>query len=278
MTTQYRGDEFHTVLVVRGLGVAAAGVLFLSGGSALGQVTSSDPIIQIHATSGSLSGWFNVPLSSASPDGNGGFTWASPPSWSTFPQQILDSSTSDVVGSIKTLSLNVTSQFRVGLSFNVIAGSAGTHFDVFSAMISFPTVAAADAFASASAAIGVTDGDGNGVTLAGAQAGGFVYKAMYNSVPGPAATFSSLVSGGLNTGVSFGSTDSANTPATGPTRFPLSGRSAVGSAVSDMTASFAFDLSANDLANGTSTFVLVPGPGAVALLGAGGFVMLRRRR
>jgi MYXO-CTERM domain-containing protein len=45
-----------------------------------------------------------------------------------------------------------------------------------------------------------------------------------------------------------------------------------------MSARYRFSLTANDEASGTSSFEIVPAPGAIALLGMGGLLAARRRR
>lgn len=160
---------------------------------------------------------------------------------------------------------------QVTASFNVSSGVVNTSFTINSSFLSFPTIS--NAVGIASAFIGVTDsatfGNVGSVSLIGLQPGGAAFSARYN---GSTQTFANLITGGT-VGVAPGG--SVAFVGQNPS-FP--NYDALGAAADDMQSQFRFTLSAFDRASGTSTFEIIPAPGAAALLGLGGLVAARRRR
>jgi hypothetical protein len=169
-----------------------------------------------------------------------------------------------LLGSISNLRVSIIADPQVNVSFTATAGLVDTNFTFSSTLLSFPAFAGGTA--QASAGITVADLNGNGVTLTGNNPGGFAYRADYNgNVPGGTnyASFFPSVTGDPSSGNSV----SANL---GPTFIPAS--------VGDMSARFAFTLSAGDLASGTSNFEIVPAPAGSVALGLGLLGVARRRR
>ncbi len=154
---------------------------------------------------------------------------------------------------------------QVTLNFAVQAGGANTVVMIGSALLSFPTIS--NAQAQASAAFSLTDTNGTGATLTGLAPGGGAYLADYNGfAPGGTHFASSIPAMAVG---AFGTTNASdNVPAVGYT--------AIGAA-SDMSSLVHFSLSAFDLASGTSTFVIIPEPASLALLGLGALFAFRRR-
>lgn len=158
-------------------------------------------------------------------------------------------------------------------NFNVAAGIFNTTFTVTSSLVSFPTIVNGQAIASA--AISVTDsatfGDVGSVSLTGLQPGANAFSAIFNNGGSP-FTFADLIPGGVfapgagGTHVYVG--QSASFPA----------YDAVPGSVTTIQSQFAFSLSRFDRAAGTSTFEIIPAPGAAALLALGGLSLSRRRR
>lgn len=164
----------------------------------------------------------------------------------------------------------------VNLFFGVQAAGVATNFTITSALNGFPVIASAEG--RATAGITVTDDGalGNGATLTGNYAGNKAYRAFYNgAVPGAGATFATLVDGLVVPGAIVTDTTSEAFPVLAGTFSPIAGP------VSTMSSQFSFLLTADDLASGTSSYVIrdqIPTPGAVSLLGLAGLVVARRRR
>jgi hypothetical protein len=137
----------------------------------------------------------------------------------------------------------------INLAFAVQAGSSTTTFTISSGVLSFATLTA-----EGRATVGgsLTDGNGDGATLtgvgdpSGAQG---TYLAQYN---GDAATLSGTtfaeVIQSMTAGIFTTSTTSDNVP---PLGFDL-----IADPVSDMSVMVSFTLSENDLASGTSSYVI----------------------
>lgn len=151
---------------------------------------------------------------------------------------------------------------QISLGFLVTAGNAPTHFTICSATILFAPI---NAQATASAQIGATDLLGDGVAVIGGFAGGTKgYEATYNG----ATIFADLVNNFA--GGAFGS------PVSSEGNPPGGGFIPIGIANS-MRACYDFTVTANDQASGTSTYVIIPEPTSLALMGLGLLAGLRRR-
>lgn len=173
--------------------------------------------------------------------------------------------------------------FRIGIredpmvvaNFNVAAGIMNTNFTITSSLVSgFGTIVNGEAIASA--AISVTDsatfGDVGFVSLTGLQPGSNAFSARFNNLSTP-VTFVDLISSGSFAGIPAGSTRVFDGASAGfPLYQPVSG------SVTDIQSQFSFTLSRFDRAAGTSTFEIIPAPGAVGLLALGGLIVGRRRR
>lgn len=173
--------------------------------------------------------------------------------------------------------------FRIGIredpmvvaNFNVAAGVMNTNFTVSSSVVSgFGSIVNGEAIASA--AISVTDsatfGDPGFVSLTGLQPGSNAFSARFNNLSSP-TTFVDLINSGSFAGIPHGSTRVFSGASAG---FPL--YQTVPGSVTDIQSQFSFTLSRFDRAAGTSTFEIIPAPGAAALLALGGLVAGRRRR
>ncbi len=171
----------------------------------------------------------------------------------------------------QTTSLRVIADPVVSLNFDVVAGASNTNFLISSALLSFPTIAAAQG--KASAGITATDLNGDGVV----RTGGYLtstksYLAQTNGLAGTESgtTFAQLV-------------DNASNPAAFSTDVESGelGFVPIAGAVSDMSTAVKFTLSANDSASGTSVFVVQPIPepatGLLISLALPATLMRRRR-
>lgn len=169
------------------------------------------------------------------------------------------------LGDVATLDqafLTIAGDPQIAMGFALTAGAADTTVTITSAVLSFDPLVNPDGAASA----GVTLTEAGGyppaslVGLAGDL--GSAYAAYYNVPPGtvfaefvPALYTSTTTSGSGNTG----------------------GWVLISDTASSMQAQYSFTLSAMDLASGTSNFLIVPEPAALALLAAGALALLRRR-
>jgi len=141
----------------------------------------------------------------------------------------------------------------IGLIFSVQAGAATTTFTITSALLSFAPLVAEGR---ATAGFSLTDFDGDGATLTGigdpqGTQGG--YLAQYNGFAGTLSgtTFAELIP-------SMSATAYATT--TGSDAVPQVGFNSIAAPTFDMSVMISFNLSPNDLASGTSVFVLQQRP------------------
>lgn len=152
----------------------------------------------------------------------------------------------------------------VSLGFNVQAGGSATTFTISTALLSFPALL--NPIGSASGSLTVTDTNGDGASLTGVS-GAPIYEWDYNGfVPG-GTTFASFINSVI-AGPFQSNVGNANL---GPVGIPGS--------VGDISGRVSFELSANDIASGTGTFVVeIPTPGTLGLASIAGLIALPRRR
>jgi len=220
--------------------------------------------LEVTATNASGAGTFQLNLNQLNYNAELDRWW-----WnSASPVSIMNQGNTAVVATINQISIAYVQDPQVSLGLFVEAGGSDTTFTITSALLSFPTLDPASG--SVSAGITVTDNNGNGATLSGLHAGGAAYLAQYNGLVPGGTTFASLLTSPIMT------TANGTTAATG--EFPGGGAfSAIGVPVSSMSAQFSFMLSAGDSASSTSTFTVVPAPGAAIMI-VGGLLAARGRR
>ena len=172
---------------------------------------------------------------------------------------------SEPLATLTSLHLQISADPQVQLNFALSNPSnTNTNFTIMSAGVFFGPMVNPDAFATA--AITVTDGNGDGVNLTGLYSGTKAYEARYNM---PNVVWANLVDP-----VSAGPDDSD----IGKGRRPASGWEVIPATVSSVQSEFRFTLSGGDQASGTSKFEVIPEPATFALLICGGWALARRRR
>ncbi len=149
----------------------------------------------------------------------------------------------------------------ISLAFVVTAGDTDTDFVLSTGALGF-NPALAVAAGQASAGFTVTDTNGDGAALG--QSGG-----AYASFTNGATEFARLVPS-VTAGPNSSNSDSEE--------FPMGGgfSTLTPPDVDDMSIEAAFNLTAGDLGSGTSRFLIIPEPSAIALLAVGGLLLRRR--
>jgi hypothetical protein len=141
------------------------------------------------------------------------------------------------------------------LQFSVQAGSSDSTFTISSAVVGFSAIT--NPLAVASSSVTLTDTDGNGATLTGLESGGNAYRAIYNG----SVSWAYLNSSYSVTNPYDGQIES--------NRQPLSGFSVIPDTLTSIQSEYQFTLSDNDLASGTSTFIVQPVPEPVTMVAVG---------
>jgi len=215
-------------------------------------------VFECTATSSAGSSTWQFVLPEPPPEGD--FSWVL-----DYEVVMQDQTNGNVIGVMKQASIQYIADPQVNLNFLVTAGSVDTDFTITSGLLSFSGINPADA--RASAAVTVTDNDGDGALLLGNHGpDGKAFRSFYNGlVPGAGTEFVSLVSS-----VAAGPFDTndvtENVPFTN-----------IGGPITSMSTQLKFNVSANDDANGTTNFEVIPEPGTFALLGLAVVGLLRRR-
>lgn len=234
---------------------------------ALADITPSDPIIEVIATSGALSGSISVNLAQAAPttDPNGWIYM----SFTTMP--IMDAGGGGQIAELNQVSLFMFDEHRVALGFAVTAGANDTEFDIRSTLLSFSDRDQAEGAASSGLTLTDSSGTPDGADLTALFPSGAVWEAHYNGTEAgvDGDVFAALL-GDLTTTTT--TTEFENVPATAGDYLPIPG------SVFNMSTRYWFNLTAGDQASGTSTFVVIPTPAATVVLSLAGLSMIRRRR
>lgn len=173
----------------------------------------------------------------------------------------------DLIARIDALRGDLFTNPHVVMSFAVTGGAIDTLFTISSGVETLGPVPGGVALGGGSA--GITFGDSNGVggvTVTGAYAGGDVHRMIINA-DGTPADLTTIITGPFFIPHGTGSA-SENVPGVAP-----------GVTVTSISSEFKFTVSAGDSATGTSSFTVIPTPGAAALLGLGVAAFgLRRKR
>jgi hypothetical protein len=237
--------------------LAGASLLVLAGSVAAGPVgTISDPALVITATSSLGTADFTVPVGALDEFMPGQFRFLQ-----LLPLALIDGNNGNTIATLgqATLVLNPNSQISMG--FSLTSGDADTQISISSAVLSFaPGIDSA--IGSATAAMTLTDVQGNGASFTGTGPGGSSYSAHYNGAAPGGSIFASGIAG-----LSTGGSDDDNF---GVLNLPI------GSIVDNMSAQYSFTMSANDLVSGTSTYTVTPEPSSLALMALAALAARRR--
>lgn len=174
------------------------------------------------------------------------------------PVQLMDDSSGRLIGTLTGLTVGFVGDPQVSIGFSVMSGAAPTSFTIASGLNMF--AAMANPTASGVASMTLTDNNSNGATLTGDAAPGFSYAARFNG----GSTYLNRVAD-----LAAGTGQTVN-----DTGF-LTGF--IPGMVTDQSARYAFTLSADDTASGTSVYTLTPAPGGLVLIGLAGAALARRR-
>lgn len=234
----------------------AAGAVIVAGAAAA-WADIGDPAVTFEASNSMGSGSFTVLLDDGAWNGD---SW----SWVLINPIEIKNDQGQVLLTLNQGSAYMENDPVVSLGFAATAGAADTHFIITSSTVSFPTIN--NAQGRTSAAVTLTESNGDTATLTGFKPGGTLFDARYNGLN----TFANLLTGPYSKGA-FGSTSDSD-------EFPGGGAFGLVGNVSDISIQWDFELSAHDQASGTSVFVVVPAPGALGLIGIGGLALVRRRR
>jgi len=231
--------------------------ILATAATAWGDIT--DPALIFEASNDNGSGSFVVTLTDGAFDGNGGWFW----------QNLGDINITDDSGNLIVTVTQGSAFFQddplISLGFAVVAGDMDTQFSITTGTLSFNSINNAEG--RASAGITLTESNGDTATLTGTNTGGTVFGADFNGT----TTFADLLSGPFNENNAFGTVSESD-------EYPNNGAFVAMGSVSDISAEWSFELSANDQASGTSVFVVVPTPAGMSILSLAGLGLLRRRR
>jgi hypothetical protein len=245
---------------LKGAAVAGALIVLL-----VAPVASAEVAWSIEATSDQGFGVFEVDYADGTWEGD---------VWTWTGQSIpIETENGAFVASLENATVQIDSDPQISMTFAVQAGTSDTIFLLRSAKLDFDPIGAAWAEATASATIGITDTDGNEAHLIGVgDLGVGAYTAGYNGWWTTSIDeFCSLI----NSVDVFNPYGSASMSQSYPPAYPY--WEDLGVTTDSMASQVFFELTANDLASGNNTFVIVPEPTMLSLLALGGMALLRKR-
>lgn len=173
------------------------------------------------------------------------------------------------LGTLSDSAITIFEDPIISLNFNVQASNQNTIFQIDSGILSFAQIV--NPVGAASAGVTVTDVNGDGATLSVEGGANSMYLASFDQGLGSAGDFASLLTNTVTAGAFQSASASDEFPGNG-------GMIPLGQPIENMLAEWKFTVSPFDLASGTSTFVVVPAPVGLGLLGVAGLAAIRRRR
>lgn len=253
------------------LGWVAVGLIAAIAAAPQAGADISDTIFTIEAVNGSGSGEFFATFDEGNYDpATNTFTWSLPA-----PVDLLDGGSGALIATLQDASLTIHDGVQapdVDLGFEVVAGSRNTDFFIDSALISFgriPADLAAGRFA-VSGTVWDQSAPSDGVWMIGLGPQMGIYQSYYNGPAPDGSVFRELLA--------VVGSDGGGSTTSGSEVYPGAGHAPIGVDVQDMSIYAAFLLTADDRAQGTATFELVPEPAGLTLLALGAMLATRRRR
>jgi uncharacterized protein (TIGR03382 family) len=254
-----RALSVRSAVPLRVLAVGVVGGLLAAPASA----DISEIVFRITATSATGNDTWVARLRDGEFNSDGSWSWNL-----TAPVE-LRAEDGTLLGTLTQAGTTLIEDPQITLGFFVQAGAVPANFIIQSAQLSFDPMTNPDARIGGS--VTVTDGGLDGATLTGNQAGGMFLLGQYNGMVPGGTTFATVIQGPVVAGAGLSESASENLP-------PGVGFMPIPGTVSDMSLQWSFTLSANDVASGTGTFIIIPGPAGVGVLGLAGLAVLRRRR
>ncbi|MEW6250969.1 MAG: hypothetical protein AB1716_10005 [Planctomycetota bacterium] len=239
----------------------ASGLLLVAGllvAPAAADIVGS--LIVVEARNAGGVGEFIVPPNPNWYDPNTGtWTWHLPE-----PARIRNPHTGEVIGTLEQANLRYMDDPVLSFGFSVSAGQQPTTFTIKTALLQInPPLSPAQG--RASAAVTVTDTEGTGALLRGlgGTGGDKIYLAHYNGFVPAGTAFAELLTS-IAAGPFGSNAASASVPLT-----------PINVAVANMSSMVGFELTAFDLASGTTVYEITPEPAALVLILLG--TLMRRR-
>jgi MYXO-CTERM domain-containing protein len=251
--------------------IAGAAALAVAAGA---QASVTNPFIHVHAANAQGAGDLLIPVSDATFNpGDGSYLFF-------LPAPVAIMSGPNVIATVNQM----TSVVRpaggglpnlVSFGFAVQSGASDTTFTMDTTTLIFDGGPLFGSQGRASAGIGVSDQNGDGVLFHELNPAHGAYLTSFDELnpgnPPPGIPFAALLHGAVANPNGNGSANANDANPGGGNYTPLP-------AVFNMHAQWEFVLSAQDTAGGTSNWEVIPSPGAMSLLGLGGLVAIRRSR
>ena len=223
---------------------------------------TTECVLEILATNGTTSGTFAVPYDPACWDGDTYF-WELEGTVDIMDGATVVGTIGDVDGLLPT-TITYVDDPEVHINFVMTAGTTDTVFTVTSTHMTFPTIG--NALAKSEVGINLSDRNGDGALLTAVDPHTGVSFSHYNGLAPGGTMFSELLDTDMVVS-EWGSLAAGD---------DTGGFQPIGEPISSMSAQIQFQVSAGDLASGSSTFIVVPEPSALLMLAAG-LALLRRR-